>query len=157
MKKDIPTTVIDNWLEPQLANFLSDYLYKGIVYQTGHGSTKDDTSFLSGIVPLSPLTDFLIYKLKFIHPIEVLRIYTNLHYNNMGGDFHQDDGDITFIYMPSKGLNSDEGHFEIKDEGKFEYKFNRLIYFDAKKLHKGHAPINNVPRITLAFKTNSLI
>ena len=52
MKKDIPTTVIDNWLEPQLANFLSDYLYKGIVYQTGHGSTKDDTSFLSGIVPV---------------------------------------------------------------------------------------------------------
>tara|TARA_R110000737_G_C14384265_1_gene451124 strand:- start:113 stop:598 length:486 start_codon:yes stop_codon:yes gene_type:complete len=158
MKKDISTTVIDNWLEPQLANFLSDYLDKGIVYQTGHGSTlTGTTSFLFGVVPLSPLTDFLIYKLKFIHPIEVLRIYTNLHYNNMGGDFHLDDGDITFIYMPSKGLNSGEGHFEIKDEGKFEYKFNRLIYFDAKKLHKGNPPKQNIPRITLSFKTQSLL
>ena len=159
MNKDIiPTTVIDNWLEPQLANFLSDYLYKGIVYQAGHGSTSiDNTSFLFGVIPLSPLTDFLIYKLKFILPIEVLRIYTNLHYNNMGGDFHSDDGDITFIFMPSKGINSDEGHFEIKDEGKFEYKFNRLIYFDAKKLHKGNPPKQNIPRITLAFKTQSLL
>jgi hypothetical protein len=158
MKKDIPTTVIDNWLEPQLADFLSNYLYKGIEYQAGHGSTLTGTaSFLFGSVPLSPLTTFLIYKLEFIHPIEVLRIYTNLHYNNMSADFHQDDGDITFIYMPSKGLNSDEGHFEIKDEGKFEYKFNRLIYFDAKKLHKGNPPKQNIPRITLAFKTQSLL
>lgn len=59
--------------------------------------------------------------------------------------------------MPSKGLRPDEGHFEIKDEGKFEYKFNRLIYFDAKKPHKGNAPIQNISRITLAFKTQSLM
>lgn len=158
MNKNIPTTVIDNWLEPQLADFLSDYLYKGIGYHTGHGSNGIvDTSFLFGAVPLSPMTDFLIYKLKFIHPIEVIRIYTNLHYNNMGGSFHVDDGDITFLYMPSKGINPEEGHFEIKDEGKFEYKFNRLIYFDAKKLHKGNPPKQNIPRITLAFKTHSTL
>jgi hypothetical protein len=158
MNKKITTTVIDDWLEPQLANFMSMYLHKGIVYQAGHGSNSgDNTSFLFGIVPSSPLTEFLIYKLKFIRPIEVLRIYTNLHYNNMGGDFHEDDGDITFIYMSSKGLQSNEGHFEIKDEEKIEYKFNRLIYFDAMKYHKGHAPKQNVPRITLAFKTNILI
>jgi hypothetical protein len=157
MNKKITTTVIDNWLEPQLANFLSDYLHKGIVYNVGHRSNPgDNASFLSGIVPLSPLTEFLTYKLRFIRPIEVLRIYTNLHYNNMDGNFHKDDGDITFIYMPSKGLQLNEGHFEIQDEEKIEYKFNRLIYFDAKKLHKGHAPKQNVPRITLAFKTNTL-
>tara|TARA_R110000868_G_scaffold76061_1_gene219097 strand:- start:3638 stop:4126 length:489 start_codon:yes stop_codon:yes gene_type:complete len=159
MNKDIPTTVIDNWLEPQLADFLSGYLYQGILYEAGHQSNITDTSAacLFGIVPLSPLTNFLIYKLKFILPIEVLRIYTNLHYPNMEGTFHSDDGDITFIYMSSKGLNSDEGHFEIKDEGKFEYKFNRLIYFDAKKLHKGNPPKQNISRVTLAFKTQSLL
>jgi len=158
MNKKITTTVIDNWLEPQLADFMSMYLHKGIVYQAGHGSALgDNTSFLSGIVPPSPLIEFLTYKLKFICPIEVLRVYTNLHYSNMGGAFHLDDGDITFLYMPSKGLQSNEGHFEIKDEEKIEYKFNRLIYFDAKKLHKGHAPKQNVPRVTLAFKTNKLI
>ena len=157
MNKKITTTVIDNWLESQLADFMSMYLHKGIVYQTGHVSALgDNTSFLCGIVPPSPLIEFLTYKLKFICPIEVLRVYTNLHYNNMGGGFHSDDGDITFLYMPSKGLQSNEGHFEIKDEEKIEYKFNRLIYFDAKKLHKGHAPRQNVPRVTLAFKTNKL-
>jgi len=152
------TTVIDNWLEPQLANFLSDYLYKGIVYQAGHNSIPgDNTSFLFGVIPLSPLTDFIIHKLNFIRPIQVKRIYTNLHYPNMGGAFHPDDGDITFLYMPSKGLKSNEGSFEIKDEGKFEYKFNRLIYFDAKKLHRGNPPKQHIPRITLAFKTICLI
>jgi hypothetical protein len=59
--------------------------------------------------------------------------------------------------MPSKKLNMNEGHFEIKDEEKIEYKFNRLIYFDASKLHKGNPPKQNIPRITLAFKTKRLI
>jgi len=157
MKKSIPTTVIDNWLEPQLANFLSDYLYKGIFYKAGHQSIpKDNTSFLVGIIPPSPMIDFIIYKLKFIRPVEVMSFYANLQYNNMEGGFHPDNGDITFLYMPSKGLNLNEGHFEIKDEEKIEYKFNRLIYFDSKKIHKGNAPKQNIPRITLAFKTKTL-
>jgi hypothetical protein len=41
MNKKITTTVIDNWLEPQLANFLSDYLHKGIVYNVGHRSNQE--------------------------------------------------------------------------------------------------------------------
>jgi hypothetical protein len=90
MNKKITTTVIDDWLESYLADYLSSYLFKGILYRPGHGSIENDTSFLFG-------------------------------------------------------------------EEKIEYKFNRLIYFDAKKLHKGHAPKQNVPRVTLAFKTEILI
>jgi len=154
----IKTTVIDNWLELDLANYLSSYLEKGIWYKNGHfSSDKDGTSFLQGEVPYSPLIEYLVIKLKKIIPLELLRVYTNLHFPNMGGNFHPDDGDVTFLYLPSKGLNSKEGHFEIKDETKIEYKFNRLIYFDAKKLHKGNAPVQNVSRITLAFKTTSLL
>lgn len=151
--------IIDNWLEPDLAEFLSDYLYMGIYYQNGARSNCDENkvSFLHGQVPNTDLMRYLVFKLNFIKPIQVLRIYTNLHYNNMGGDFHQDDGDTTFIYMPSKGLRNDEGHFEIKDEPLVEYKFNRLVMFDAKKPHRGHRPKQNIPRVTLAFKTNSLI
>lgn len=153
----IETKVIDNWLEPHLADYLSEYLYNQIDYRPGHGSKKgDNTSFLFGTVPYTPLIDFIFYKIKRIKPVSLLRVYTNLHYSHMGGDFHLDDGDITFLYMPSKNLNTNEGHFEIKDEQKFEYKFNRLIYFDATKLHKGHAPTTG-SRITLAFKTKSLI
>tara|TARA_E500000318_G_scaffold89344_1_gene86880 strand:- start:82 stop:549 length:468 start_codon:yes stop_codon:yes gene_type:complete len=152
----IETTVIDNWLEPQLAEYLSNILLNKTPYFAGHKSTDEDASaFLYGDIVHDRLINFLTYKIKFIRPVNVLRIYTNLHYNNMGGAFHPDDGDITFLYMPSK--NVEGGEFEVKDEEKIEYKFNRLIYFDAKKLHKGHPPINNVPRITLAFKTQSLI
>jgi hypothetical protein len=158
MNKKITTTVIDDWLEPQLADFLSNYLFSGILYSPNHQSIiGDNTSFLTGTVPISPLINFIIYKLNFIKPIKVLRFYTNLQYNNMESNFHIDEGDITFLYMPSKGLSLDEGHFEIKDEEKIEYKFNRLIYFDTEKLHRGHPPKQNVPRITLAFKTISLI
>lgn len=155
----IKTTIIDDWLEPDLAGYLSFYLEKRILYNAGHGSDKqkDNTSFLFGVVPESPLIDFLNFKIKKILPVEILRIYTNLQYNNMDGAFHVDDGDITFLYMPSKKLKPNEGHFEIKDECKFEYKFNRLIYFDAKKPHKGNSPIQNIARITLAFKTKSLM
>jgi len=158
--KEITTTVIDNWLEPQLADFMSTYLLEGILYSPAHQSIegdKDSITFLAGVIPMNPLINFIIYKLNFIKPVKVLRVYTNLQYQNMEGTFHSDDGDITFLYMPSKGLNLDEGHFEIKDEEKIEYKFNRLIYFDAKKMHRGNAPKQNIPRITLAFKTTSLI
>lgn len=147
------TKVIDNWLEPELSEYLSEYLQKGIYYTANHGSVHGDnkTSFLFGIIPPSPLIEFLSFKIKKIKLVNILRVYTNLHYNNMGGDWHKDDGKITFIYMASKNVKG--GEFEIKDEEKIEYKFNRLIYFDAKKLHKGNAPLNNVSRITLAFKT----
>jgi len=162
----IKTRVIDNWLETDLAEYLSNYLLYGINYKAGHQSnTKSNSFFLMGEVPITPFVNYLFFKIKKILPSELLRVYTNLHYNNMGGEFHTDDGDITFLYMSSKGLNSNEGYFLIKTipgdkdslEEKIEYKFNRLIYFNAKQYHKGTAPIQNIPRITLAFKTKSLI
>ena len=72
----------------------------------------------------------------------------------MDGNWHPDIFDVsthTFLYMLSK--NVEGGEFEIQNEKKYEYKFNRLIWFDARKMHKGLAPTNNVPRVTLAFKT----
>ena len=61
----------------------------------------------------------------------------------------------------------DEDHLEILYED-WEESFkeetmnggkpaNRLIIFDAKKEHKGHAPLENTARITLAIKTCSKI
>jgi len=162
----IKTQVIDNWLETELAEYLSNYLLQGINYRAGHQSNvEDNSSFLMGEVPITPLVSYLFSKIRNLLPSELLRVYTNLQYKDMGGDFHTDDGDITFLYMSSKGLNSKEGPFIIKTipgdkdspEEKIEYRFNRLIYFNAKQYHKGVAPIQNIPRITLAFKTKSLL
>jgi hypothetical protein len=151
----IKTTVIDNWLEPDLADYVSTYLLNDINYFVSKSSfdALDTSVILEGIIPNNPLIQYLFYKINKIKNVNILRYYSNLQYANMNGDFHSDKGDITFLYMSSKNLNTDEGHFEIKDEEKIQYKFNRLIYFHAPKLHKGHGPIQMIPRITLAFKT----
>ena len=46
------------------------------------------------------------------------------------------------------------GNFEIKNEKVIEFKKNKLICFDSKKLHRGLAPTKGV-RITLTFKTTN--
>jgi len=149
------TTIIDNWLEPDLAEYLSNHIENNLLYKTNYVSIKGDkTSFLMADFPPCPLSLFLCFKLNKIKKINVLRCYVNLHYMCHGGSFHEDDGDFTFLYMPSK--NVEGGEFEIKDEEKIKYTFNRLICFDAKKLHRGNPPINNVKRFTLAFKTVSI-
>lgn len=144
--------IIDNWLEPDLAEYLSEYLDKGLLYSTSHGSLHmDNTSFLNAELPFSPMSQFLVYKLNKIKKVTILRAYVNLHYQCHGGGFHTDEGKLTFVYMVSKSVKG--GSFEMKGEEKVDYKFNRLIYFPANRLHKGHAPSNNVKRLTLAFKT----
>ena len=157
MNKKITTTIIDNWLEPHLAEFLSNYLYKGVLYRNQKSTIDDETSFLQGVVNCNPLIDFLHFKLKYIMPLNITETYTNLQYPSMNAEWHVDRGDVTFLYMCSKNLNPNEGFFEIKNEIKIQYKFNRLIYFDATKLHKGHPPKQNIPRITLAIKTNKIL
>lgn len=147
--------VIDNWLEKDLAEFLSRYLEVGLLYRTNWGSIPGDgTQFLMAKLPLTPLSSFLYDKINKIKKVSIIDSYVNLHYMCHGGGFHTDDGDTTFVYMVSKNVKG--GEFEIKDEEKIQYKFNRLIYFNAKKLHKGNAPTNNVKRLTLAFKTQSI-
>ena len=64
INKKITTTVIDNWLEPQLSDYLSSYLFNGIFYKTGHGSNIGDVSFLFGDVSLNPL--ILAFKTSFL-------------------------------------------------------------------------------------------
>ena len=151
----IKTEFIDDWLDKELADFLSVYFYRDIPYYTGHTSLPHSSrSHLSGNIPASCMTDFLFHKIQKIIPSKFVVMYTNLQYAGMDGDWHPDIGegaDTTFLYMLSK--NVEGGQFIIHNEETYEYKFNRLIWFDAHKVHKGLAPTNNVPRITLAFKT----
>ena len=58
--------------------------------------------------------------------------------------------------MVTQSLDKEE-YFEIKNENKINFVQNRLIYFDAKKLHRGLAPTKlGKVRITLAFKLDVL-
>jgi cupin superfamily acireductone dioxygenase involved in methionine salvage len=76
----------------------------------------------------------------------------------MNGDFHTDDGDTTVLLMITPTLINNSGCFQIKENNEkintINFVKNKLIIFPAKWEHKGCAPIEkNIPRITLAFKT----
>jgi len=149
------TQIIDNWLDKNLVDYLEDYFLYKFPHFYGHKSNdKDNNSFYaSGLNPDDALNNFLFFKLKktLNKNLRLERMYINVQHPNMNGSFHPDDGDITCLYMVTKTLEN-SGHFEIKDEEKINFVQNRLIAFDAKKIHRGNAPNKDV-RITLAFKT----
>lgn len=128
--------------------FLQSYL-KYIDYKIQQSRAGKTSDFLQGQVPFDSLMDFIFFKIRNIlgKNLKLLRVYTNLQYSNMPGDYHTDDGHMTCLYM----VNG-EGDFEIKDESKIKFEEDKLILFDAKKHHKGNAPKKG-DRITLAFKT----
>lgn len=83
-------------------------------------------------------------------------MYINIQHPNMDGCFHIDTSEnesvyMTCLYMVTNSLK-EGGAFEIKNEDIIPFVQNRLIIFDAKKLHRGLSPSKNKVRITLAFK-----
>jgi hypothetical protein len=150
------TQIIDNWLDKNLVDYLEDYFLYRFPHYYGHKSNpdSDESSFYNSMCnPQDALNNYLFFKLKktLNKNLKLERMYINIQHLNMNGSFHPDDGDMTCLYMVTKTLEN-SGHFEIKDEEKINFVQNRLIAFDAKKLHRGTAPNKDV-RITLAFKT----
>jgi hypothetical protein len=143
------TIIINNFLSIDLNNYLNNYLKDNVklVSQTSN-NLENKKPFLMGIFNYCPLMDFIFNKIqnKIKKKLTLTRCYSNLQYPDMDGSFHTDDGDITCLYMIHGN-----GPFEIKNDKKIKFKEGRLIIFDAKKLHKGHAPKKGY-RITLAFK-----
>jgi phospholipid N-methyltransferase len=93
--------------------------------------------------------------------INVLRVYANVQFTNMKGEFHQDDGETTFLLMVSKTLEKNSGQFQIKINNTIEsidFQQNKLIYFQSKLFHRGLDPKEHgIPRITLVFKTGNIL
>tara|TARA_R100001594_G_scaffold148778_2_gene204830 strand:- start:3 stop:491 length:489 start_codon:yes stop_codon:yes gene_type:complete len=156
--------IIDNWLDPHLAEYLNhNYLFER-AHWFGHQSVGDDSvidenRFYNHVLDTAePINRYLFYKLRKTlmakkMPVKLLRMYFNVQFKDMDGAFHKDDGYITALYMVSKTREEGDGDFEIKDEGKIRFVQNRLICFDANKKHRGLAPKDGV-RIMLAFKTD---
>ena len=91
-------------------------------------------------------------------PIKILRVYFNVQHSGMDGDWHEDDGDTTYLLMITKTLKPGDGCFEIKENNKIKkinFVQNRLVYFNATTPHRGRCTKkpDKEPRITLAFKT----
>jgi|TARA_R100000027_G_C2201332_1_gene80073 hypothetical protein len=149
----IITSEIDDWLDKDLNEFLS---YK-FLYETPHFfqefSVNPNKKFYSFNFNNDDLIiNYLTLKLQKTLQLHLKfnRIYMNIQHPGMSGEFHTDDNDeggLTCLYMLVGS-----GDFEIKDEKTFQFKKNKLICFDARKLHMGHEPKKG-PRITIAFKT----
>lgn len=156
--------VIDNFLEEDLSNYLNHYFLE-IPHTFGRSSLGNGHSlfYQSDLNVYDPLIKFLCLKVQrqIKDKIGFIRVYINIHYSNMPGEFHEDDGDTTFMLMTSNTLNKGSGQFQIKENNKklksIDFVQNRLIMFPAKWSHRGLAPIEHAtPRITLAFKTKCL-
>ena len=148
----IQTKEISNWLDQDLNKFLSHKF----LYETPHFfqefSVDPNKKFYSFNFDQNDLIiNYLAFKLQTTLQLNLKfnRIYMNVQHPGMSGEFHTDDdeGGLTCLYMLVGS-----GNFEIKDEKNFKFEKNKLICFDARKLHMGHAPKDG-PRITLAFKT----
>ena len=151
----IKTKIIDNWLDENLVNYLNDYFLFSVPHFYGHKSNANDKSCFY-VTPLNTddaLNKFLFYKLEktLDKNLNLERMYLNIQHSNMNGSFHKDGVHMTCIYMVTNSLK-DSGAFEIKNEDKIPFVQNRLIIFDANKLHRGLSPNKNEVRITLAFK-----
>ena len=159
--------IIDNFLEKDLSIYLEQYFLE-IPHNfgwTSKGMGEGCPFYQASLNPYDPLIKFLCLKVQqqVNHTVGFIRVYINIHYSNMPGDFHEDDGDTTFVLMTSKTLQKGSGQFQIQinnDESKLEsidFIQNRLVVFPAIWKHRGLDPIeNSTPRVTLAFKTSKI-
>ena len=159
--------VIDNFLEDDLSKYLEQYFLEipHIFGNSSLGSDKGGSFYRSSLNPYDPLIKFLCLKIQkqAERILEFLRVYINIHYSNMPGNFHEDDGDTTFLLMTSKTLQKGSGQFQIQinnninDIQSIDFIQNRLVIFPAQWKHRGLDPIEHgTPRITLAFKTQKV-
>lgn len=159
--------VIDSFLESDLSGYLEHY-FLGIPHTFGWSSTglnNGSPFYQANLNPYDPLIEFLCLKIQkqVDYKLGFLRVYINIHYSNMPGGFHQDDGDTTFVLMTSKTLLIGSGQFQIQIDNNInniesiDFVQNRLIMFPALWKHRGLDPKEHAtPRITLAFKTQKV-
>tara|TARA_R110000803_G_scaffold144753_2_gene210568 strand:+ start:38 stop:526 length:489 start_codon:yes stop_codon:yes gene_type:complete len=154
--------VIDNFIDYNLLEKEKNiFLYK-TPHIWGH-SSKGGVKFYSTQIP--PTSSFIDYIHKRINQevlnlnTEITRSYINIQHREMEGEFHIDDGDLTALLMVTDTPNDKGGKFEYKwENNKLQsenFIQNRLILFQEIE-HRGCAPTNGEPRITLALKLKFL-
>jgi len=159
--------IIDNFLEDDLSKYLEKYFLE-IPHYFGHSSLglgNGSPFYKANLNLYDPLINFLCLKVQkqVDYKLGFLRVYINIHYSNMPGEFHEDDGDTTFVLMTSKTLRKESGQFQIQINNdinniqSIDFIHNRLLIFPALWKHRGLDPKEHAtPRVTLAFKTQKV-
>jgi hypothetical protein len=151
-------SVMDDWLDIEFCDHLSNHILFFTPHSYGHTSTGEGTPFYHAEFDRSNFhikymcrkisREFLKGDNKF------LRVYANIQFPGMDGAMHVDDGDMTAIYMVTETLSSGDGTFEYIEDGQcrsIDFVQNRLILFEENQ-HRGIAPKKGNPRVTVAFK-----
>mgnify|MGYP003115660364 CR=1 FL=1 len=150
----IKTKIVDNWLDSDFSDFLSNYFLRKYPHfyneMSNSGKDEDNIFYSSDIDHENPIAIFLMAKLRKLFMVKLIvhRIHINIQHPSMNGSFHDDPNDITAVYFVTKSLHN-SGELVIGDEI-IDFKKNRLVCFDSKILHKGLAPAEGV-RISLSF------
>ena len=159
--------IIDNFLELDLSHYLKQYFLE-IPHTFGWSSAglnNGSPFYQANLNPYYPIIKFLCFKVQkqLEYKLGFLRVYINIHFSNMPGEFHEDDGDTTILLMTSKTLQIGSGQFQIQINNdtnnikSIDFVQNRLIIFPALWKHRGLDPKEHAtPRITLAFKTQKV-
>ena len=158
-----------NFMDEDFITYLSNYYLINVLHRYGHTSRRGTggKTFFATEVNHDVVSNFVTYKLRKKFGVNQFnRIYINLQFNGMGGDWHLDDGKKTYMLMVTPTLKKDSGCFEICDTltpepptektkiHKVAFEQNKLVIFTAKLWHRGRSPLEvNTPRITLAFKS----
>lgn len=151
--------VVDNFLDLNSLKTLADqFLYK-TPHMWGHYSADGKNMMYASNVPSN--NPSIIYIHNRINQeilnlnTKIIRSYINIQHTGMEGGFHIDDGDLTALLMVTDTPNDNGGKFEYKwENGEIkteDFIQNRLILFQEIE-HRGCAPTNGEPRITLALK-----
>ena len=138
--------ITDNFLNIDLSKYLEQYFLE-IPHTFGWSSTglnNGSPFYQANLNPYDPLIKFLCLKVQqqVEHKLGFLRVYINIHYSNMPGDFHEDDGDTTILLMTSKTLQKGSGQFQIQLHNdinniqSIDFIQNRLIIFPAIWKHR---------------------
>jgi len=146
---------IDNVISKDLLRLVQEEL-RWMQY-TKHESVVGDgnvffNSETSGHSTHQILFEIFNEKLNLNH--KVIRSYVNCYPPQIGGNFHQDDGDHTYLFFPDESENIEKlGDLQFKDGATVSYKTNRLVVFDAKLHHRADQNLTNQLRHTIAWKT----
>ena len=151
--------IIENWLEPELIEYLHEqFLYNTPHYYTERSST--DTLFYShDFNSRDLLLGHLELKLRtnYLTPAhEINRIFFNVQHPGMNGSFHvdsnQDDSVTAILNLSPEDEGGDFVYLENDIEKRIKYKRNNLILLNSSMPHYGEA-FKKDPRLTLVFHT----
>ena len=149
------TTVIDNFLENDLLDLIEYYCKHEIPHFLKEVSNNEEENrfYSSDFSAKDIISNYFCYKIAKIlqKRLVIDRIYANIQWPGMDGQFHKDPNKYTGLLMVCP--TNDDGAFQIQNEGKYSYVRNRMVIFDGNKPHRGLSFKKGV-RVTIAIKMN---